>query len=501
MKLSKTIATTLLCAVVCGCTAYGVQSGLTAASSNNTVVTQSAVTSTNENSNTQVKAESTSDTAETSTDTAKASTDTKAASSANDTANTSTGTSSANDIANTSTGTAIANDATSTSADAARSETTTEQNGASATESASVSSFTALTTLIDASGLFTERDLTQTADASSATQIALTDGQNVTINSEGVYWVTGNVSDATIIVEAADSEKVQIVLDNVTITNQNAPAIYVKSADKVFVTSTGDNTLSTTGAFNADGTTNLDAVIFSKSDLVLNGTGSLTISSSANGISGKDDLKFTGGTYAITAKKDAVEAHDSIRISDGNFTINAGKDAFHSEYDDDDSVGYVYIAGGTFNITAGDDGIQGTTYTIIDGGTINITAAEGIEGTGVQINGGSISINASDDGINGASKTSQFSPFIEINDGVISINMGQGDTDAIDCNGDLTINGGTIDITAQSAFDYDGTGTLNGGDITVNGSTVNALTQTGPGGGKGGFQNGNGGFGGHGGHF
>ena len=169
-------------------------------------------------------------------------------------------------------------------------------------------------------------------------------------------------------------------------------------------------------------------------------------------------------------------------------------------------MGYIYIAGGTFVINAGDDGIQGTTYTIIDGGTFTITGAEGIEGTIVQINGGNITIDASDDGINAASKTSKLSPFIEINDGVITIKMGQGDTDALDSNGALTINGGTIDITGQSAFDYDGAGALNGGSVTVNGSAVNALTQTGPGGhggmgghgGRGGF-GGNGGFGGSGG--
>ena len=63
--------------------------------------------------------------------------------------------------------------------------------------------------------------------------------------------------------------------------------------------------------------------------------------------------------------------------------------------------------------------------------------------------------------------------------------MGPGDTDAIDSNGDLTINGGTIDITAQSPFDFDGTGALNGGTITVNGEQVTELTNQmmgGPGG-------------------
>ena len=459
MKISKTIAIFLLCLTVCGATAYGVQSGLTAVSTNSSTSTKTEITeSADENVKAQAVAEN---------DTKDADTQTEAANK---------------------------NDSIDAQTGATKKKTDASSEGSNSTSSAGSESGNS-TTLIDTSSLFTERDLEQTADTSGAEQITLVDGQDITITSEGVYILTGTASNATIIVEAADTDKVQLVLDGVTITNANAPAIYVKSADKVFVTSIGENVLSTTGAFNADGTTNLDAVIFSKSDLVLNGTGSLTISSTANGISGKDDLKFTGGTYTITATKDAVEAHDSIRISDGTFTIDAGKDAFHSEDDDDDSVGYIYIAGGTFEIKAGDDAIQGTTYTIIDGGTFVISAAEGIEGTGVQINGGSITIEASDDGINAASKTSTFSPFIEINDGEITINMGQGDTDAIDSNGSLTINGGTIDITAQFAFDYDGAGALNGGTVTVNGSEVTELTQNGPGGGHGGIGGNMGGFG------
>ena len=229
MKIRKSIAILLLCLVVCGGTAFGVQSGLTAATADKSVSARTAEAVTDENVNKQ--AEATADSAE---GTQGAENDANGAMQSTDTA---------------------AQDAAAQSTDTA------------AAKSASGSSFTALTTLLDTSDLFSDRDLAQTADTSSAVQIALTDGQDVTISEEGVYLVTGNASDATIIVEAADSAKVQLVLDNVTITNKNAPAIYVKSADKVFVTSTGDNALSTTGAFNADGTTNLDAVIFSKSDL------------------------------------------------------------------------------------------------------------------------------------------------------------------------------------------------------------------------------------------
>ena len=74
-----------------------------------------------------------------------------------------------------------------------------------------------------------------------------------------------------------------------------------------------------------------------------------------------------------------------------------------------------------------------------------------------------------------------------INGGDIKIVMGQGDTDGIDSNGDIIINGGTVDVTGNSTFDYDGTGTINGGTVIVNGSEVNTLPNQFAGGGQGGM--------------
>ena len=64
---------------------------------------------------------------------------------------------------------------------------------------------------------------------------------------------------------------------------------------------------------------------------------------------------------------------------------------------------------------------------------------------------------------------------IEINGGNITIKMGQGDTDGVDSNGDIIINGGTINVTGQSTFDYDGTGKINGGTVICNGQEVTTL--------------------------
>ena len=338
---------------------------------------------------------------------------------------------------------------------------------------------------------FTDRDLSQEADLTDATEAVLTDGSTLTIETEGVYTVSGSAKNAQIIVDAPDDAKVQLVLDGLTVENDSTPVVYVKSADKVFVTTAegSDNRLSVTGAFTADGDTNTDAVIFSKDDLVLNGLGALQIESSDNGVSCKDELKITGGTLTVDAASDALEANDAISVADGTLTITAGKDGLHAENDEDDSVGSITILGGTLDITAQSDGIQGTTLTEISGGTITVTAAEGIEGTCVRISGGDITISASDDGVNASAKSSALTPSIEISGGALTVTMAQGDTDAIDSNGSIVVSGGTVNITAQFAFDFVTGAEHTGGTITVNGQTVDEITASmmgGPGGMQGG---------------
>ncbi len=279
---------------------------------------------------------------------------------------------------------------------------------------------------ISTEDLFSDRDLEQSADLTAAEEYTVSDGEAITITEEGVYVISGSASDVTITVEAADEAKIQIVLDGVSVTNTDAPVIYIKLADKVFVTTAEgtENTLEVTGTFTADGDINTDAAIFSKDDLTLNGEGTLTISSTDNAVSCKDDLTVTGGTYKINCTSDAFEANDSIAVS---------------------------------------------------GGTFDLTGAECIEGTAVVINGGTIQISASDDGINATAKSSAYDVSVTINGGDATIGMGSGDTDAIDANGSIYINGGTVDITANSAFDYDGEGSLNGGTVTVNGEQVASL--------------------------
>ena len=346
---------------------------------------------------------------------------------------------------------------------------------------------------------FTERDLEQTADTSEAQNITVADNKTIDITDEGVYTINGSAENCTIRVNADDSAKVQLVLDGVDIENEDFPAIYVLSADKLFITTTDtDNTLTVSGQFTADGENNTDAVIYSKDDIVLNGTGTLNVTSNyGNGITCKDDMKLTGGTYNIKAALDAFEANDTISVYDGNFNITTNKDGFHCE--NDEAEGSITISDGTFTINGGSDGIQACAVLQIDGGDFNITAAEGLEATYIVINDGNITIDASDDGINAVTNTNAYETAIVFNGGNVNVSMGQGDTDAIDSNGSIYVNGGTINITAQmSSFDYDRTAQFNGGTIIVNGQEVSEIPQSMMGGGMRGGMNGNmsGGFGG-----
>ena len=329
--------------------------------------------------------------------------------------------------------------------------------------------------IYQASELFTKRDLEQNVNTSNATKYTVSDGENITITSEGVYLISGTAKNVTIYVEAGDLDKVQIILEELSITNETMPVVYVKTADKVFVTLNEENNLKVTGTFEADDTNNLNAVLFSKQDIIFNGTGTLNVESQANGITGKDDVKITGGTYNIKSSSVGIRANDSIRIADGILNIIAGTDGLHAENSSDDSKGYVFIAKCTIKIEATDDCIHGGSVVQIDDGNIALLGSEGIEGTYVQINGGTININGTGDGINAGSKSESYPVTIEITGGEIVIVMDSGDTDGIDSNGDLIISGGTINVTGSGAFDYDGTATFTGGTIIINGTKVDAI--------------------------
>lgn len=218
----------------------------------------------------------------------------------------------------------------------------------------------------------------ETETASSGVSIS---GNIITITKEGTYVLSGALSEGQIVVNA-DSAKVQLVLDNADITCASSAAIYVKNADKTFITLAegSENILMNTAEYEAIDDNNIDAVIFSKDDLTLNGKGTLTINSEyGHGIVSKDDLKLVGGTSNITAKNHALSGKDSVRIAAGTYNLTSGKDGIHSENADEEEKGFVYIASGDFTIESTGDGIDASYVVQIDDGDFDITAGDGAE--------------------------------------------------------------------------------------------------------------------------
>ncbi|MBR1376290.1 MAG: carbohydrate-binding domain-containing protein [Bacilli bacterium] len=411
------------------------------------------------------------------------------------------------------------------------------------------------------------------------------DGTGLSIENNTIYIVYGGTyelsgtTEANIVIETIDEEDVYLIFNGVSITSEEAP-IYISQGD-VYITLEDGTTNYIEYTKKYSETEEIDGAIYASDDLVIDGTGSLEVKSTYDGIVSKDTLTIENGTYVINASDDGIRGKDILTINNGNFEITSGGDALKSTNDTDAELGNIIINGGTFEITASGDGIaantnvtivdgtfniktgngytatskagdfgmwnnttnkdsndesikgikagnlitiSGGTFTLnteddgihsngnitisggkftisstddaihadglveINGGEFTITASEGIEATYVKINDGNITIDATDDGINAGNKSNSYSTTVEINGGNVTIKMASGDTDGIDSNGNLYINGGTINITCNSPFDYDGEAKYNGGTLIVNGSQTTSITNQMMGGQMGGMQ-------------
>jgi len=245
------------------------------------------------------------------------------------------------------------------------------------------------------SDMFTERDNKTDYDDSKAVTIQLNgttatassdsvkiSGSTVQITEEATYVISGELTDGMLIVNAKETAKLQLVFNGVDVISKTSAALYILEADKVFVTLAEGttNTLANGGSFVAIDDNNIDAALFSKQDLTLNGKGSLTVTSPAgHGIVCKDDLVVTDGTYTVNSSSHGLDANDSVRIANANFTIDAGKDAIHCENTEDTAKGFIYISSGSIKAEAEGDGIAASAYLQIEGGEIDLLVGGGAQ--------------------------------------------------------------------------------------------------------------------------
>ena len=244
----------------------------------------------------------------------------------------------------------------------------------------------------DSAYTYSDYELDDSFDRQSAASITLSgstaqsngsgvsiNNATVTISKEGCYLISGELEDGQIIVDAGDSDKVQLVLDKASIHCSTGSAILVRNADKVKVTLAADseNELSDGTEYQTDDD-NPDAALFSKDDLVINGSGSLTVQGNyKHGIAGKDDLVITGGRLTVNSLSHALRGKDSVAILDGTFVLTSQKDGIQASNTEDSTKGWVQIDGGNFTIQSSGDGIQAETNLSIYDGSFTITSGGG----------------------------------------------------------------------------------------------------------------------------
>ncbi|MBP5605065.1 MAG: carbohydrate-binding domain-containing protein, partial [Ruminiclostridium sp.] len=340
--------------------------------------------------------------------------------------------------------------------------------------------------LSDTSEMFTDRDYE--TGFSDCTEITLSDGgsavsgagasvsgNTVTVTSAGTYRLSGTLTDGQIVIDAGD-EKVQLVLNGVSVTTSGSTALYIKSADKVFVTTEYGtvNTFASSGEAGSDGDDKIDGTVFARSDITFNGNGNLTVSSEkAHGIVCKDDVKITSGEYEITAAKKGIDSNESVRAAGGTVTVMSGTDGIHAENSDEPEDGFVFISGGSFTIISGGDAIDASGEIAVPGGEITVTAgggadnasssdtAKGIKSdTLITLCGGVLIIDSSDDAVhsNGG---------IVINSGTVKASTAD---DGIHAETSLLITDGDIDISRSSEGAEGRTVEISGGNIRIRSS-------------------------------
>lgn len=335
----------------------------------------------------------------------------------------------------------------------------------------------------ESNGVLIQLNGTSAAASSGSVKIS---GTTITITEEATYIISGTLDNGMIIVNAPDTAKLQLVLNGVSINSETSAPIYILEADKVFITLADgtENVLSNGGTFTAIDENNIDAVIFSKQDLTLNGDGSLTVTSPAgHGIVCKDDLVVTSGTYTVNSASHGLDANDSVRITGtANIMIDAGKDGIHCENTDDASLGFIYISNGMMNIQAEGDGIAAGAYVQVENGTFDLLAGGGSVngsnassgnyggfmgggGRGGMRPGGSQNTTNTTDENSTSMKGVKAASSILINGGAFNIDSAD---DSVHSDLSVTINGGTFEIASgDDAIHAEDTLTITAGTINI----------------------------------
>ncbi len=188
------------------------------------------------------------------------------------------------------------------------------------------------------------------------------DGANVVVKSNTNKFMrltlSGSTTDGSLLIYSW--KKHGVLLNGVSITNADGPAINNQCGKSFYVSTVSGTTNTLTDGtsygtiLNASGDTiDQKATLFSEGQIYFQGSGTLNVNGNAkNGIASDDYIIYESGTMNVNVDSTGT---NGVKVNDG-FTIS----------------------GGTLNINvlaAGARGIKNDAYTTISGGTLDITTS------------------------------------------------------------------------------------------------------------------------------
>jgi hypothetical protein len=301
----------------------------------------------------------------------------------------------------------------------------------------------------DASSVI-EIKLNGTTITSTSAEVVI-NGSNAVINKQGNYQVSGILSDGMLVIDVDEDEMVRIILNNVSIHNSTGPAILVEKSRKTIINLEGDsqNFLSDATEYSNPGD-DPNAALFSKSDLTIFGTGSLSVEGNyKDGITGKDGLIVKSGNIVVSSEDDGIRGKDYLIVDSPNIAINSGGDGLKSDNEDSNTTGQVLIYGGVINAITGGDGISAGNTIISTGGYAHILSGGGNTADTISISQKGIKAGQS-------VKLRMDSLWIDAAD------------HAVDSDGTIEISGGTYTLfSARAGVHSNVSSTVNGGEINI----------------------------------
>lgn len=285
------------------------------------------------------------------------------------------------------------------------------------------------------------------------------DGKTIMIDRPGTYMLSGTLNDGRILVRA-QGEDVVLILNGVNITCSDSAPLYIYKAASVTLVLNGttENVFTDGSAYNygLEYCTELegdpDACIYSKADLIVRGTGNLTVNGNfKNGITSKDTLKIINTNVSVTAANNGINGKDNLTIQNSTVNVAAGGDGLRSTQDTDPALGWADFVDSNIFISASGDGVQTETAVSVTNCSISIKTG-----------------NGSDSAVTDGTSCKG----IKCNQGYAIIHSGNllFDTqdDAFNIVGDLTVNGGTLNIaTGDDALHSDANLIINDGMVVV----------------------------------